>query len=154
MTNSSHKILPFVLATAMAMPLAAFAQTATPAAKAAVAAHPAPAARPATPSAVARPVITTPSHNQQFQSQVNRQQVINQQNQNAVQQQLRQNNMNQQRSTATDPGLQAQLNSADSAQQQRYQSQQDATVRRNPTVPRTRDTVQGSAPASAGSAGH
>jgi aminoglycoside phosphotransferase family enzyme len=135
MTNSSHKILPFLLA--MAMPLAAIAQTSTPAVKAA-----------------AKPVVTTPSHNAQFQQQVNRQQVINQQNQNAVQQQLRQNNMNQQRNTATDPGLRNQLDNADRAQQQTYQSQQDATVRRDPTNPRVRDATQRTAPASAGSAGH
>lgn len=146
MTNSSHKFLLILLATAL--PVAAFAQTATPATKTAA---PAPAARPA---AAARPVVTTPSANQQFQNQVNRQQVVNQQNQSAVQQQLRQNNMNQQRSTATDPGLQNQLDNANRAQQQTYQSQQDATVRRNPSVPRTRDTVQGSAPARSGSAGH
>jgi hypothetical protein len=152
MTNSSHKILPFLLA--MAMPLAAIAQTSTPAVKAAAPARAAPAARPASPAAVARPVVTTPSHNAQFQQQVNRQQVINQQNQNAVQQQLRQNNMNQQRNTATDPGLRNQLDSADRAQQQTYQSQQDATVRRDPTNPRVRDATQRTAPASAGSAGH
>ncbi|WP_213947809.1 hypothetical protein [Luteibacter sp. dw_328] len=143
MTNSSHKILPFLLA--MSMPLAAIAQTATPAVKAAAPARAAPAARP---------VVTTPSHNAQFQQQVNRQQVINQQNQNAVQQQLRQNNMNQQRNTATDPGLRNQLDNADRAQQQTYQSQQDATVRRDPTNPRVRDATQRTAPASSGSAGH
>jgi hypothetical protein len=148
MTNSSHKILLSLLA--IALPLTAIAQTSTPAAPA----RAAPAARPATPAAVARPVVATPSHNAQFQQQVNRQQVVNQQNQSAVQQQLRQSNMNQQRSTATDPALRNQLDSADRAQQQSYQSQQDATVRRNATNPRVRDAAQRSAPASSGSAGH
>lgn len=151
MTNSSHKILSFLLA--IALPLTAAAQTTTPAAKAAAPARPAPAARPATPAPVARPVLATPSSNQQFQRQVNRQQVVNQQNQNAVRQQLQQNNMNQQRNTATDPGLQNQLDSANRAQQQTYQSQQDATVRNHPTVPRTRDSTR-TVPASSGSAGH
>jgi 7-keto-8-aminopelargonate synthetase-like enzyme len=151
MTNSSHKILPFLLA--LALPMAVAAQTSTPAARAAAPARPAPAARPATPAPVARPVVTTPSANQQFQHQVNRQQVVNQQNQNAVRQQLQQNNMNQQRNTATDPGLQSQLDNANRAQQQTYQAQQDATVRNHPTVPRTRDTTR-TAPASSGSAGH
>jgi len=147
MTNSSHKILLFVLATAM--PLTALAQTQPQPARAA-----APAARPAAPAPVARPVVATPSHTQQFQQQVNRQQVINQQNQNAVQQQLRQNNMSQQRSTATDPALRTQLDNADRAQQQTYQAQQDANVRRDQTVPRVRGTTPRGAPASSGSSGH
>jgi hypothetical protein len=145
MTNSSHKFLLFVLA--VALPLTSVAQTSTPA-------KPAPAARPATPAPVARPVVATPSPNQQFQRQVNRQQVINQQNQNAVQQQLRQNNINQQRSTATDPALRSQLDNADRAQQQSYQAQQDATVRRAQADPRVRDAAQRATPANAGSAGH
>jgi hypothetical protein len=152
MTNSSHKFLPFLLAALL--PLTAVAQTSTPASRAATPARAAPAARPATQAPAARPVVATPSPNQQFQHQVNRQQVINQQNQNAVQQQLRQNNMNQQRSTATDPALRGQLDNASRAQQQSYQSQQDATVRRAQSDPRVRDAAQRATPATAGSAGH
>jgi hypothetical protein len=62
--------------------------------------------------------------------------------------------MSQQRSTATDPALRSQLDNADRAQQQTYQSQQDATVRRNQNVPQVRDNASRTAPASSGSAGH
>jgi hypothetical protein len=141
MTTSSHKFLLLLLA--IAAPLSVAAQT-----------QPVKAAAPAQPAPAARPAVAVPSHTQQFNQQVNRQQVINQQNQSAVQQQLRQNNMNQQRSTATDPALRNQLDSADRAQQQTYQSQQDATVRTHPTVPRTRDANGRATPASSSSAGH
>jgi hypothetical protein len=146
MTNSSHKFLLLLLA--ITAPLSVAAQTPPQPARAAA------AAPPPKPAPVARPAVAVPSHTQQFNQQVNRQQVINQQNQNSVQQQLRQNNMNQQRSTATDPALRNQLDSADRAQQQTYQSQQDATVRTHPTVLRTRDASGRATPASSGSAGH
>lgn len=147
MTNSSRNILLFVLAAAL--PLSAAAQTQPQPAKAA-----APVKAVAAPAPVARPVVATPTHNQQFQRQVDRQQVINQQNQNAVREQLRQNNMNQQRSTATDPALRSQLDNADRAQQQSYQAQQEATVRRAQADPRVRDAASRTAPASSGSTGH
>ena len=146
MTISSRNILLLVLAAAL--PLSATAQPQSQPAKAAA------PVKSAAPAPVARPVINTPSHAQQFQRQVDRQQVINQQNQNAVQQQLRQNNMNQQRSTATDPALRSQLDNADRAQQQSYQAQQDASVRRAQADPRVRDAAQRATPASSGSAGH
>jgi len=146
MTNSSRNILLFVLAAVL--PLSAAAQTQPQPARAAV------PVKAAAPAPVARPVVATPTHNQQFQHQVDRQQVVNQQNQNAVREQLRQNNMNQQRSTATDPALRSQLDNADRAQQQSYQAQQEATVRRAQADPRVRDAASRTTPASSGSAGH
>lgn len=114
MTNASRK---FMLSLLAVLPLAAFAQAATP---------PKPAPKPAP-----RPKVYTPvaPPSQQWQNQANQQQLINRQNQNAVQEQLRQNNLNQQRNSATNPALRTQLDNADQSQQQQYRARQDNAAR-------------------------